>query len=361
MKATKVFIIAYTRRNLGDDLFIRKVLERYTHTKFRIFAPDIYKKIYKDYANFKCVPSDHVFFRMINALFKRLRFSDNVCEFILAKRSDIILNIGGSLFIEGNEGHLHKSFRDTLGKYKKPIYLIGCNFGPYKTEEFYLYMKNVFSTYQQITFRDQYSYQLFKDMPNTKYADDLLFSLYNPRIQTSEKSVAISVLDLSWREYLKVHTDKYEAWILEITRFYLEKKYKVILISFCEEEGDLKAIQRILRKIDSRDKSLEIVNYTGNINDVLEVFKKSEIIYATRFHAMVFGLAYNKKVIPIIYSNKIKNVLEDNHYQGFTIEIDKTSKLDLELIDALPQVIFDIEGAAKTAKNHFIELDQLLS
>ena len=46
MKKIKVY--AYTRQNLGDDLFIKILCERYPNTQFVLYAPNVYKDIFKD-------------------------------------------------------------------------------------------------------------------------------------------------------------------------------------------------------------------------------------------------------------------------------------------------------------------------
>ena len=46
MKKVKVY--AYTRQNLGDDLFLKILCERYKNTKFILYAPEVYKEIFKN-------------------------------------------------------------------------------------------------------------------------------------------------------------------------------------------------------------------------------------------------------------------------------------------------------------------------
>lgn len=65
----KIIIYAYTKFNLGDDLFIKVLCERYPKTKFIIYAPKDYKKCFKDIKNIKCYSSQSILNRAINYIY----------------------------------------------------------------------------------------------------------------------------------------------------------------------------------------------------------------------------------------------------------------------------------------------------
>lgn len=114
---------------------------------------------------------------------------------------------------------------------------------------------------------------------------------------------------------LSVFTDQYEKFLFHQCQEYIEKGYKIVLSSFCQGEGDEEAANRLHQKIRSEYKNQNIVEkayYCGeNQQEILEQLATSEIVIATRFHAVVLGLISQCKVLPVLYSNKTKNILQD--------------------------------------------------
>ncbi len=94
----KIRIFTYTKVNLGDDLFIRILCERYKNTEFIIYAPKIYKKIFKNTKSLKVISSDKPFNKIFGFLYRKINYLD----MRLSSKADAIVQIGGSLFIENN-------------------------------------------------------------------------------------------------------------------------------------------------------------------------------------------------------------------------------------------------------------------
>lgn len=129
-------------------------------------------------------------------------------------------------------------------------------------------------------------------------------------------------------------------------------------MSFCEAEGDEAAVNQILGK--TRSENIKPFYYYGNISEALNEIASSEIIISTRFHAVVLGLVFQKKLIPIIYSNKTRNMLNDINYKGKMLEIDKMPDLDISKIDDYLYEYGDVSAIGKEAKKHFEKLDKFL-
>src|SRR5699024_4992683 len=54
----KVMVYAYSQFNLGDDLFIKILCERYPETQFVLYAPKQYKRCFQGMRNIRFFPSD---------------------------------------------------------------------------------------------------------------------------------------------------------------------------------------------------------------------------------------------------------------------------------------------------------------
>ena len=54
-------------------------------------------------------------------------------------------------------------------KKEKPVFILGANFGPYITQDFFDKYFFLFSKCHDICFRDSYSKELFKNLDNVRY------------------------------------------------------------------------------------------------------------------------------------------------------------------------------------------------
>lgn len=87
MNKRKVFIMAYARENVGDDLFIITLLERYKDIDFYIEIKEMsFAKAFKDYTNLTIIEKGNENF-----------------ENKIAEQYDAYIYIGGSIFMEGGK------------------------------------------------------------------------------------------------------------------------------------------------------------------------------------------------------------------------------------------------------------------
>ena len=73
----KIFIYAYMAKNLGDDLMVRILCERYPNTKFYLFADAFYKTAFKDLDNLTVFSPDDKKVKIKNSLSKMTRKTNN--------------------------------------------------------------------------------------------------------------------------------------------------------------------------------------------------------------------------------------------------------------------------------------------
>ena len=95
----KIFIYAYAKLNLGDDLFIKMLCDRYPQAKFYIQAPKHVSQAFENIDNLVVIPA----IRFVDKPFVSLGYSPIVNESfsrLVSKFCDGIINIGGSIFIE---------------------------------------------------------------------------------------------------------------------------------------------------------------------------------------------------------------------------------------------------------------------
>lgn len=357
---SRILISAYTNLNLGDDLFIKILTERLSEEKFVIcLNKNTYLKEYLNFRNLKKIRKN----RYLDFLFKKLRKIQNYSELLAYKlnKCKVVVEIGGSIFIENNQIIDSLKRRNILRKLSKEYFILGANFGPYNSNEFLEEYYNFFSECSDVCFRDIYSYSLFKNLPNIRYAKDIVFSL-NVGEYADKEYILISVIKPSIRKELFDKDNEYYNTIKNVAVDFLENGKKVKLMSFCKNEGDEEAIEKILKITPKNFRGkIDKYYYDGNIEDALEIIGKAEAVVATRFHAMILGFIYRKKVYPIAYSKKTTNVLEDLEFKGNYCSFDNLNEISYEKI--IENEILDeniLELARKDAERHFEKLDLFL-
>lgn len=349
MNKNACYLKLYLNNNLGDDLFAKIISEKYPNQEFIMTS---YTGVKSNFNNIKVITG--FWFRAINKFLKT--FTNTTIEKIIASKLEKGLLIGGSMFIEGKSG-IYEEF-NLLNKYE----IIGSNFGPYKTEKYILDCKKLMEKADYVCFRDTKSYNLFKYLgENINIAPDIVFGLDTSKIKiTNNKKVVISVIDCK-RKLDEKYQEIYEKKIVELAKYFAGNNYEVVFMSFCEKENDEKAIERIFEKIEDKEKITKYY-YKGNIEEALNVLGDSSIIVGSRFHANILGLVLNKTIIPVIYSDKTVNALNDINFKGKIIDIRNIGEFK---VDTLKEEDFnyklDVTNEVKKSKIQFKELSKLFN
>jgi colanic acid/amylovoran biosynthesis protein len=360
--AKNVFIFAYTRCNLGDDLFVKLLCNRYPKVKFYISCSREDKTAFLNISNLKVILGLPISQKAPNLFRINSKIRSVLCRFRMLFCGAVV-NIGGSIFIQqSNKKEVSKEYKNKI-IHKKPYFIIGSNFGPYKDEHYYTSYKSLFKFAKDICFRDTYSYNLFSDLPNVRYGADVIFSYKTAKNVEETNNIVISVIDLSKRQDLKRYKENYISKIIELSLFFVKKGYGVSLMSFCESEGDKAAIEEILSRINIEDKkNISPYYYSGDVDGALNLIAKSKYVLATRFHAMILGFVFNKPVFPIMYSDKSLNVIEDMGFDGEYTDVENIDKIDPnKVFNYLSQRSpFDISEQIASSFSQFKGLDTFL-
>lgn len=320
-----VFLFAYDKQNLGDDLFIHTISRRYSNVQFYMWSERKNKETFYGLPNLKVIDKDSFFVKLLYRIRPSLvsRYKG-----WLEKRCDAVVFIGGSIFIEYENWEQILTWWEYEAE-NRPFYILGANFGPYKSEGFREKLAEIFAKCRDVCFRDRYSYQLFKDVPTVRYAPDILFSYPMPEGAVKEKQVFVSLIDCVARgegeSSLAAYDESYVHFVSELLKRYLNDGYSLILASFCKEEGDENAIRKVLCEMNMPESaSIRTLCYNGtNTDELTAAIAESECVIATRFHATILALAAGRPVLPIVYSDKTLHVLEDLGFEGTVYDLRK--------------------------------------
>lgn len=352
----KILLLGYMKRNLGDDLFIAMLLNRYNDIDFVVReASPKYSEPFKCYKNFKTVKAE-----------------GKIVDFDVSDYCACVY-IGGSVLSENKNGLTNQKtingVVENCKKNKVPFFYMSSNFGPYQTKEFYNECEKTIKMIDGICFRDKYSYEEFKKYKSVNYATDVVFSLDMKRNKIIKNSIGISIIDLSLssrsEEFQNIDKDYCEMLKRNIINF-IDNGKKVYLFSFCEYEGDLNAINRIIDLLpESYKTKVNIVQYTGkeyNLYDFVKKYSMMEKMICTRFHSLVLSLLFRQDFIVVSYSKKLEKLLCDIPQKFKYVDIDKKiNKLNIEL-DWFNKIDEDnLDSLVNSSYNQFSQLDKKLN
>lgn len=338
----------YLAFNLGDDMFLDHLASSFPDSIFVPFYPGAkYDAFFGNYANIR--KFEYTFLDKIAA---KLKISNKLQDYsLMAKNFDGLIFLGGGIFREESYWKEVFTYRTAITTAFKdqnlPVHFVGCNFGPFQTEGFKDIHKTLFNSCTTVQFRDTKSFSLFKDLPTVSYAPDLLWDYSLPKVLREEKTLGISVIDTNHKSGLEHYSQDYIENHLKIINSYLGEGYKIKLFSFCENEGDLKICNELAKVAPS---DIEILNYNGNIQEYLIAFGSCSEIIAARFHAVIIAMKYNIPVLPIIYGDKTRNLLQDLRFKNAIIEFDILN--EIKKIDTKNYVHPEIANFVKEASQH---------
>ncbi len=359
MKKKTICLTGYAYGNLGDDLFFKIICERYKDTDFYIQGMYQYAHFYSTIENLKYIPlNTRTIKRFIYYRCKSIGIE--IPSLLYPPKAHAHVKIGGSMFMEADGWYeTYEHHLDFLKHFEKN-YVLGANFGPYTQEAFFEQYKHYFSKLDDICFRDTSSANLFKDLSQVRQAEDIVFQLNYPQGE-EENYYVVSPIYCKNRIHLKEYHDTYMQKLVTIIDKLTEKNSEVVLMGFCEFEKDTLAIEELYAKVKNTTK-VRIYNH-NNIEQSLHILAHAKGIIATRFHAMILGFVFQKPTIPLIYSEKMRTVLQDMKYPGISYDIQNMENVDnLELIQHLENKIeFDVAPIRKSAEKHFQKLDAFIT
>ena len=355
----KILLNAYTNLNFGDDLFLRVLFDRYPNVRWVLpTGEQKYSKIFEEYSNVKV--KNGFLFKIKNKL--GINYINNIFS-----RYDAGLYIGGSIFMQLGEWDKYLQQRRRLiqsfYKKNKPYFILGSNFGPYEDEIFLNEYKSLLKLCNDVCFRDNYSYNIFKDYSNVRLAPDIVFQLKTNNIAKIKNSIGISIIDISNRKDLNKYNNQYIYKLKEIIEECIKRNKTVKLFSFCEREGDLSAINKVLELFPTElSDKIDIINYNGDIDEFLNQFASVENIIGTRFHSCILSQVFSQGLYSFIYSDKTYNVLKDIGLEANSTYIKDIEDVNVnKLLDVISKNKINDISIFKQSEMQFERLDKYVS
>ncbi|MCL2156430.1 MAG: polysaccharide pyruvyl transferase family protein [Methanobrevibacter sp.] len=297
-----ILVLAYTKMNLGDDLFLDILFKRYPKIDFSIQMDKKYSKAFKSHKNLT----------ILNGKNKK---DWNITAF------DGVVYIAGSIFMQpaNYDGKTNPNFKRwkkialKYKKFKKPFFHISCNFGPYSNDNYYKQAKRYLKICTDVCFRDKYSTKLFEKLNSVRYAPDAALSHSYPKFRKIKNSVGISIIEPSIRWYItQDKKEDYYNFLKNNILYLIDEGMTIYLFSYCEAEKDTIAQKELLKIIPKEYHSkIHLPNYEGNLEAYLKKYGEMEYALCGRFHSMILSLIFEHKYFVTAYSDKTTNVMND--------------------------------------------------
>lgn len=359
----EIFVKGYWNSNLGDDLFLKTLCERYPNEKFNIVANKDAAITINKIPNLNITTRnvfDKIFTMACSRFIPYSSLADFDKEYRLAKKGNIICEIGGSIFKmpQNGMGYLFTQ-RGNFLNLNKPYVIIGSNFGPYFHKYQIEKYKKLFSKCYGVTFREKKSYRLFRDSGNIKFAPDVILSMKKSK-KSNQPSfsnyILISVID-PFSRFNEDMSKRYFNYLISTASYYISKGVLVILMSFCKNEGDLSFAQKVAQKLHS--KNVRVYNHR-DINASLRIIQNAKKIIATRYHAMILGWLYRIPTFAICYDIKMHNVIENFFPNQTYLDIKELNNADYILPKFSVIKREKLDELIKSAQTQFSDLDNLV-
>ncbi len=365
MNQKKILVKAYAATNLGDDLFLKILTNRYPEVEFTLLGGNR-QGIYNRFSSYRLLPLLSDLIRKLLLVFNKTiakKFTYKAINKRLKKSStdyDASLLLGGSMFIQNHSGFMENDIVKTSLLSFKHSFVVGANFGPYLEDEYLTKYRDYLSKCEGVTFRDRYSYELLGRLSNSMFCPDVVFQLSPSKSKMIPNTVGFSVIDLSQRGNLSIKQEAYLKLLIDIAKSLIKDDKIVYLFSFCKIEGDEQVVEVIADAV-GRNK-INVVNYRGDIDKFLEIYSSMECMFCSRFHAMILSLIYSQRMVPLVYSKKMTQVLDDISYTGKLIDINFIEDYDaLQAIDMLYKSQYELpESIVQESEDMFKFLDKFI-
>jgi len=338
-------------QNLWDELILKneiKILKlKYSKIKniseneifFKVFTYDL-KDIFNIWDNIEYIEYFPINIKNIKKIFKN---NYNFLNFIKTViKSDLIVIWWGWIFYDNELQSVWNPlkqwcFRLKIAKFfrkKVEFFRVWINI---KNKNNLEKIKKIFSWASCISVRDEYSYNLLKELNfnNIELLNDPVFydnkvnlnsinnnfikwdlNISNLNVQNIKNIIEKNNIALSWKKiWLSLRNQNQENYtknIIEIINYFLKNNCKIILIPHSFHKIDEKANDYIFLNSIKKYINSEDISICKTMKESYEIYteKKIDLNIASRLHSIILSQAYNIDFIAISYSIKTDEVIK---------------------------------------------------
>lgn len=305
-----ILVDAFVDNNLGDDLMLEMLVQRFPDTLFFCLrdASLNARAPYKDWPNF---------------LVPHWTDLDRILPFM-----DGLLVFGGSAWQDHGNNLDWFAWRDmALRKLKArgcPILAIGNNIGPVQTQEGQELFTNLLRRFDAVVVRDQASFNWLEAHAGSgrgTLGADLVLGYPVPKVTREPGLVGISVhRTMLFQERNEPYARHLCDLVGTLHREDPSLRFQFFAFDTISENDEL-LVDRILASLGWPPWASKVA-YRGDIPAFLEAFGRCDRIFASRFHATILALLFEQPFVPFDYMGKTRDLLRDLDYEGIIVAHD---------------------------------------
>lgn len=313
----------YGYNNLGDELLLNSIVENITASDISAYFTILNKSTInlKRYDNVKYSNIRDILHNSSNKILKFIHFFKSFKEHI--DNSDVFIIGGGTLFMDNGKINFLMAYLSYFVSYaskkNKKVILLGIGIDILSNPFSLLWMKRILSNVNYAYCRDELSFQIAKKISsknNVNLTQDLLFcnkkitDYFSENFRENHKTIGISLID-----YSSKFKKDFVYTINELLKQYIDDGFNIKLLSF---QINTDRADNIFYKKLINHKNIEIIEL--NIDNFVEHFKNIDYILSMRFHGILLGLLFGKKVIGIIHESKNYQLCLDTNIEYVYLE-----------------------------------------
>ena len=246
--------------------------------------------------------------------------------FIAKNKIDLIIFGGGSTL---KYNKVIKNFYNIIlkcKKYNKDLKVVGCgvSIGPFSNNKSIIQFNKLKRFVDYWWVRDSRSSKLLTNKDRKKNyftAPDLAFLYYRKIKNLSIKKKKSSTKNVLICLRSKMYEKKQKELLYKLFNILGsdKKKYNVIFVNFCtfKKTSDTIFARKIISELElKKNISFKFVDYNENIIRIFSIFKKADIIFAVRYHAVICSMLFGKIPYIFSYDSKVDDLIKDNEIKN---------------------------------------------
>ena len=267
------------------------------------------------------------------------------------------LLVTGSGFMINTKAALKTELLWFLRGHHPGDYCLGCNMEPLDRPIKRFLIRQKLNKFKLITCRDQESYRWLRQntgKPEIHYLPDILFSLPDEWLPAAEApgKLGISLLhrtgDREDCAYYRAMAQSADEWIRKTGK-------NVFLMAFdTGSEDDLFACRAVQALMQFPDQTEIVAHRDGT--EILIAFAQCEKVIAARFHATILALRMGIPVYPLIYREKVRNLLKDIQYPHPMCDLDAIDQVSLLAFIGADQTPYPMEQDIQRRAGEHVQL-----
>ena len=240
------------------------------------------------------------------------------------------LVVTGSGFMINTKAALETELLWFLRGHHPGDYCLGCNLEPLDNPIKRFLIRQKLNKFKLITCRDQASYRWLRQntsKPEIRCLPDILFSIpdeWLPAVKDPNK-LGISLMHRAGDQldcaYYRAMAELADEWIRKTGK-------RVLLMAFdTGKEDDLFACRSVQTLMHFPDQTEIVAHRDGT--EIPAAFAQCEKVVAARFHATILALRMGMPVYPLVYREKVRNLLKDIQYPYPVCDLDAIDNASL--------------------------------